>query len=68
MAVRASSEAEIQSFDERPYRRALFIAEHGGENENKCMFIGCNNRALGRTVFCVDHLYPAYAPDDRSAK
>ena len=61
MAVRARTEADINSFDERPYRRELVIKSHGGLSETKCMFIDCNNRALNGIVFCVDHQYPDYA-------
>ena len=61
MAVRAVTAFDIQSFDERPYRRELAIALHGGLSEADCMFIGCKNRALRGIVFCVDHQYPEYA-------
>jgi hypothetical protein len=67
MAVRAENESEIKSFDERPYRRELAIAMHGGLSENKCMFIGCDNRALSGIVFCVDHQYPQYASGQPAA-
>jgi hypothetical protein len=62
MAVRAASAIEINSFDERPYRRDLMIAWHGGLTENKCLFAGCDNRTLKGIVFCVDHQYPMFAP------
>jgi hypothetical protein len=68
MAVRAANAFEIKSFDERPYRRELLIAMHGGLEESKCMFIGCNNRALKGIVFCVDHQYPEYAPGEPAAR
>src|SRR5262245_31030029 len=64
MAVQAASAFEINSFDERPYRRELAIAMHGGLAETKCIFIGCNNRSLSSIVFCVDHQYPEYAPGE----
>ena len=65
MAVQAASAFELNSFDERPYRRELAIAMHGGLAETKCIFIGCNNRLLSSIVFCVDHQYPEYAPGER---
>ena len=64
MAVRAADAAEIESFDERPYRRELPIASHGGLEEARCMFVRCRNRALKGIVFCVDHQYPQYALDE----
>lgn len=63
MAVQATTALDIRSFDERPYRRELAIAMHGGLGEGTCMFTRCSNRAVRGVVFCVDHLYPRYAPD-----
>jgi hypothetical protein len=61
MAVRVQSESAALGFDERPYRRELAVAMHGGVAEDKCAFVGCGNRALRGIVFCVDHQYPEYA-------
>jgi hypothetical protein len=61
IAVRVQSEAASIDFDERPYRRELAIAMHGGLDEGRCMFMGCHNRPLRGRVICVDHQYPAYA-------
>jgi hypothetical protein len=63
MAVRAADAREIEGFDERPYRRELLIAMHGGLSERTCMWVRCDNRAVNGVVFCVNHLYPSYAPD-----
>jgi len=67
MAVRASSNSAIESFDERPYRRELAIAMRGGLSKTKCAFIGCGNHAMGRMAFCVDHQYPQYTASDNAA-
>ena len=61
LVVRVESEAAAVNFDDRPYRRALVVARHGGLGDDTCAYAGCDQHTLGGMAICTDHAYPGLA-------
>ena len=43
---------------EPPPSRDQLIEQHGGFSNAKCIWAGCENRALGSMAICFEHAYP----------
>jgi hypothetical protein len=46
---------------EPPPSREQLIEKHGGFSNEKCIWQGCDNRALANMAICVEHAYPTAA-------
>jgi hypothetical protein len=58
LAIRVSAPENWLDFDDLPVRLQHMIDYHGGVDEGRCIWAGCNRRPLKRMKFCPHHAYP----------
>lgn len=57
-AIKVAQPENWLEFDDCPFRREFFVRFHGGEEQHKCIWAGCQNPALKGMAICVNHAYP----------
>lgn len=57
LAVRIPKNEGWRELDTTPLRRRYLIQSRGGLTDEKCIWLGCEQRRVRGVVYCVDHLY-----------
>lgn len=58
LAIRIDNPDTWDSFDDRPIRLQQMIDHHGGLDDGKCVWVGCDRQPLRNMKFCPHHAYP----------
>ena len=56
-AIRIPQREGWLEFDTTPLRRQYLTQSRGGLTDEKCIWLGCEQRRVRGVVYCADHLY-----------